>query len=208
MRGLMLGIAARLPPPAATGETIPFPAALARIASDAGIGSAIVVERGTSESGLVDGSGDRTLHVPGVALDAARDDAERTALIAIALSYKVAPGTPGGLNGAGRLLSGIAAGYVEDAVEDRERRDPFLKLPTTPRRWEPAREVQSSNVDRRALRALAWAKTDRTCEAKMAWFLSRLARLDGAASAIGSDARRMREGLGLLRFAPDGNCQS
>ena len=178
---------------------------LAKTIAGAGLEPTIVVVEGDN-AGLLDRTGSNGLHVSAAALELARTDAERTALISIALSYKIGDPAAASSSKAANILTGLAGAYADEAIAGRDRSDPYLKLPTTPRRWERAQEPNQKTVDRKAVRALAWAQTAGSCEAATVAFLDRLVAVRADHPKIGADAQYVRNGLGLLRFNPDTRC--
>lgn len=159
--------------------------------------------------GLIDRRDARVLHVPQAAFDAARDDGERTALLAMSLSYKLGAPVPAGSPGrdVGRAVASLVGAAAEDEVAARDRRDPYLKLPAAPqlRRRAPGGREPATATDPRALRGLAWASAAGVCEATTVAYLRGLAGQAGDA-AVADDARTMLKGLGMIGFTPDESC--
>ena len=166
------------------------------------------VEEGAAD-GLLDRTGSRVLHVSRVALDAAESPEEKTALLAIALSYKVGIQKPEktGAARAGDLLARMAAADIDETIAGRERADPNLKLPASTRRWEPQPAAQTRlGLDPVAIRGLAWAKSAGVCERTSIALLTRIGSNERTNSLVAMDARAVLKGLGSLRFNPDERC--
>jgi len=158
-------------------------------------------------TGLLDRTGGATLQVPADALALARTDSERTALIAIILSYKVGRPAKRGPSKLASFVTEMVGASVEEIVAARDRSNPDLELPTTPRRWGPVGEPYQKPVDTLGVRALAWARAEGVCEATTVAFLNRLIAVRVEHSAISADAQRIRDGLGMIGFNPETHCR-
>lgn len=168
------------------------------------------VEVSADASGLIDRAGAEPLRLSKTAFDAATSDDERLVLLAMSLSYKVGQRAARGPldTGVARLLAGAVAATAEDALAARDRNDPYLKLPSTPRAGRRLPEPSANTTEPLALRGLAWATAAGVCEATALAYLDRLATLQAADATIASDARALRRGLGMIAYNPRADCRA
>lgn len=181
------------------------------VAASGGAAAGLSVEVSADATGIVDRAHGAALRLSPAAFGAAASDDERLVLMAMSLSYRVAlRDVPGPLDkGVAKLVTGLVAAAVEDNLAGRDRRDPYLQLPTTPRPGTRLPEPAAArSTDARALRGLAWATAAGVCEATALAYLDRLAVLETEDATVASDARAVRRGLGMLGYAPRADCRA
>jgi len=213
MKRLKLAICA-LAMLAATGAagietaTVMLPLALLNKAHQAGsdIEAAEVIDH--ARAGLFDRDGAPTLRIGRVAYDMAATPDEKEALLAIALSHRIGMPVPTRSDAAkaGDALQSMVAGGLDSAVASRDRAEPYLKLPTTPRRRQAFADSTAPRGDQTILRGVAWARAAGVCEKVSVALLDRLATDAPKGGAVASDARAAQKALGLLKFTPDERC--
>lgn len=153
--------------------------------------------------------GEAFLGISASAVAGARGRSEVEMVLATALAYRAAARAGGYVGPVARAASAIIGGYVTDAVEERDRQDPYLKLPTPP----PAlgdfpRKRPRDDVPRPALVAMAAMQRLGTCPRDYVEWLGRLrdAGVNGHATASSEEAKAAIHDLGMLAFSPGGRC--
>ncbi|MBV8686992.1 MAG: hypothetical protein JOZ90_15505 [Alphaproteobacteria bacterium] len=147
----------------------------------------------------------RAALLPPEAVPAARSDDELVVLLLFTAAYSgEAPGTRHDLPAGAKAASAILGAYAEDAAEERDRHDPYLRLP----RAAPAlgEYPRGTSAERQppAARALALGVKGNISECRTVALLRRLARSDAAMLREG--ARRALRDLGTLAYDPAGEC--
>lgn len=195
---------------AQAAHAAPFAVPAKLVAASGGAAAGKQVEVSADAAGIIDRNGVEPLRLSKTAFDAATSDDERLVLMAMSLSYKVGMrSAPGPLDkGFAGVVAGVVAAAVEDGLAARDRADPYLQLPSTPRAGRRLPEPSPTGAEPLALRGLAWATAAGVCEATALAYLDRLATLQADDATIASDARALRRGLGMIAYNPRSDCRA
>lgn len=160
------------------------------------------------DAGLFVKLADGKIGISAAAYNAQSSNRARIALVTMAASYRVESDRDPPKRGlAQRVAEGYLGAMIDGEIEERERLDPNLKMPTQPRVWKRL-PVKSKDLDMELItaRGVAWAEKSGVCEVEVVNTFWALARNPLLPSLLRDDVKLILKGFGGAQYSPRENC--